>query len=180
MRDFGDNIAYQLTAGEGDIDAALAALGSSPQTTHCPSAARADCDGRSRRAGAILSRRRRADCLVVNADSHLLRTQLALMIGIPENKLRVITPEVGGGFGSKLNVYAEEALLGWISMQLGKPVKWIEGRRENIQSHDPWPRAGWLHRDWLQDTTAPLPGSAMTCSPTWALITNCSRRPFRR
>src|SRR5207237_1232709 len=65
---------------------------------------------------------------------HLLRTQLALMIGIPENKLRVITPEVGGGFGSKLNVYAEEALLGWISMQLGKPVKWIEGRRENIQS----------------------------------------------
>ena len=65
---------------------------------------------------------------------HLLRTQLALMIGIPENKLRVITPEVGGGFGSKLNVYAEEALLGWISMQLGKPVKWIESRRENIQA----------------------------------------------
>ena len=65
---------------------------------------------------------------------HLLRTQLALMIGIPENKLRVITPEVGGGFGSKLNVYAEEALLGWISMQLGKPVKWIETRRENMQA----------------------------------------------
>jgi carbon-monoxide dehydrogenase large subunit len=56
------------------------------------------------------------------------------MIGIPENKLRVITPEVGGGFGSKLNVYAEEALLGWISMQLGKPVKWIESRRENVQA----------------------------------------------
>src|SRR5437879_10124955 len=56
------------------------------------------------------------------------------MIGIPENKLRVITPEVGGGFGSKLNVYAEEALLGWISMQLGKPVKWIESRRENMQA----------------------------------------------
>src|SRR5437763_8518783 len=65
---------------------------------------------------------------------HLLRTQLALMIGIPENKLRVITPEVGGGFGSKLNVYAEEALLGWIAIQLGKPVKWIETRRENIQA----------------------------------------------
>src|SRR5947208_1757473 len=65
---------------------------------------------------------------------HLLRTQLALMIGIPENKLRVMTPEVGGGFGSKLNVYAEEALLGWISIQLGKPVKWIESRRENVQA----------------------------------------------
>ncbi|HYE75679.1 MAG TPA: molybdopterin cofactor-binding domain-containing protein, partial [Blastocatellia bacterium] len=64
---------------------------------------------------------------------HLLRTQLALMLGIPENKLRVIAPEVGGGFGSKLNVYAEEALLGWIAMQLHKPVKWIESRRENMQ-----------------------------------------------
>lgn len=63
---------------------------------------------------------------------HLMRTQVALMLGIPENKLRVVAPEVGGGFGSKLNVYAEEALLGWMAMQLGKPVKWIESRRENM------------------------------------------------
>lgn len=62
---------------------------------------------------------------------HLLRTLVALMLGQPENKLRVITPEVGGGFGSKLNVYAEEALMGWIAMKTGKPVKWIESRREN-------------------------------------------------
>jgi carbon-monoxide dehydrogenase large subunit len=65
---------------------------------------------------------------------HLARTQVALMLGMPENKLRLIAPEVGGGFGSKLNVYAEEALLGWIAMQTGKPIKWIEGRRENIQA----------------------------------------------
>jgi len=65
---------------------------------------------------------------------HLMRTQVALMLGIPENRLRVIAPEVGGGFGSKLNVYAEEALLGWISMQLNRPVKWIESRRENFQA----------------------------------------------
>ncbi len=65
---------------------------------------------------------------------HLMRTQVALMLGIPENKLRVIAPEVGGGFGSKLNVYAEEALLGWISMQLNRPVKWVETRRENFTS----------------------------------------------
>src|SRR5260221_8824278 len=65
---------------------------------------------------------------------HLCRTQVAIMLGMPENKLRVITPGVGGGFGSKLNVYAEEAILGWISMQTGRPVKWIEGRRENMQS----------------------------------------------
>jgi carbon-monoxide dehydrogenase large subunit len=65
---------------------------------------------------------------------HLCRTQVAIMLGMAENKLRLITPEVGGGFGSKLNVYAEEALMGWISMQLNRPVKWIEGRRENMQA----------------------------------------------
>src|SRR2546422_2064879 len=63
---------------------------------------------------------------------HLLRTLLAMMLGMPENRLRVITPEVGGGFGSKLNVYAEEALMGFVSMRIGKPVKWIESRRENF------------------------------------------------
>ena len=62
---------------------------------------------------------------------HLARTLIAGMLGVPENYLRVVAPEVGGGFGSKLNVYAEEALMGFISMKLGKPVKWIESRREN-------------------------------------------------
>ncbi len=63
---------------------------------------------------------------------HLLRTQLALMLDMHENRVRVIAPEVGGGFGSKLNVYGEEALIGWIARELRRPVKWIEGRRENI------------------------------------------------
>ncbi|MBI2822364.1 MAG: xanthine dehydrogenase family protein molybdopterin-binding subunit [Acidobacteria bacterium] len=63
---------------------------------------------------------------------HLMRTQVAIMLGLAENRLRVIAPEVGGGFGSKLNVYGEEALLGLISMRLHKPVKWIETRRENF------------------------------------------------
>jgi len=63
---------------------------------------------------------------------HLLRTQVAVMLGVPESLVRVITPEVGGGFGSKLNVYPEEALVGYLAMRLGKPVKWIESRRENF------------------------------------------------
>jgi carbon-monoxide dehydrogenase large subunit len=62
---------------------------------------------------------------------HLLRTMLPGMIGVPENKLRVVAPEVGGGFGSKLNVYAEEALCCHLAMRLNAPVKWIESRREN-------------------------------------------------
>ena len=63
---------------------------------------------------------------------HLLRTLLALQLGIPEHKLRIVAPEVGGGFGCKLNVYAEEALMGYVAMKIGKPVKWIESRRENF------------------------------------------------
>jgi len=63
---------------------------------------------------------------------HLLRSQLAAMLKLPENRLRVIAPEVGGGFGCKLNVYGEEALIGYLAMTLNRPVKWIEGRRENM------------------------------------------------
>ena len=62
---------------------------------------------------------------------HLVRTLVAGMLALEENRVRVITPEVGGGFGSKLNVYAEEALMGFIAQQINKPVKWIESRREN-------------------------------------------------
>jgi carbon-monoxide dehydrogenase large subunit len=56
------------------------------------------------------------------------------MLKLPESQVRVVAPEVGGGFGSKLNVYAEEALLAHLALKLNRPVKWSEGRRENIQA----------------------------------------------
>ena len=61
---------------------------------------------------------------------HILRVLLAMTLEIPETKLRVIAPDVGGGFGSKLNVYAEEALALALARKLGRPVKWIEERSE--------------------------------------------------
>ena len=64
---------------------------------------------------------------------HLAKTQIATMTCLPETKVRVIAPEVGGGFGGKLNVYAEEALAPFFAMKLGRIVKWSEGRRENMQ-----------------------------------------------
>src|SRR5438477_730096 len=131
---FGDNIAYKLTSGEGDIEAAMNSADRmiSQKMIHQRLAPIA-----MEPRGVLARYFPGEEELTVWSSTqipHLLRTQLAIMIGIPENKLRVITPEVGGGFGSKLNVYAEEALLGWISMQLGKPVKWIESRRENVQA----------------------------------------------
>jgi len=62
---------------------------------------------------------------------HILRFALQLVVGIPESKIRVIAPDVGGGFGSKLDVYAEEALAVALAKRLGRPVKWIEERSEN-------------------------------------------------
>jgi aerobic carbon-monoxide dehydrogenase large subunit len=53
------------------------------------------------------------------------------LLGVPEHRLRIIAPEVGGGFGAKIDVYPDEALAGWASMQLGRPIKWTETRSEN-------------------------------------------------
>ncbi len=75
---------------------------------------------------------------------HILKTQLSIMTKIDEPRCRVIAPEVGGAFGSKLNVYGEEGVACFASKLLGKPVKWIEARRENL--------AGTIHgRDQIDD-----------------------------
>ena len=65
---------------------------------------------------------------------HILKNHLSQMLTLPENQVRVIAPEVGGAFGSKLNVYAEEGLLGHLALKLNRPVKWSEGRSENFQA----------------------------------------------
>lgn len=65
---------------------------------------------------------------------HPLRTQLAARLGIPESKARVITPDVGGGFGQKIPLYREELAVAAASRLLGRPIKWIEDRRENLVS----------------------------------------------
>jgi aerobic carbon-monoxide dehydrogenase large subunit len=63
---------------------------------------------------------------------HFVRLFVAILLGMGEDRVRVIAPEVGGGFGAKLQVYGEEVLLAWASRKLGHPVKWIETRTENM------------------------------------------------
>jgi len=75
---------------------------------------------------------------------HVLKLMLAMVTGVPEHKLRVIAPDVGGGFGSKLNVYAEEVLALLVARRLGRPIKWTESRSEGYQAT--------IHgRDQIQD-----------------------------
>jgi carbon-monoxide dehydrogenase large subunit len=61
---------------------------------------------------------------------HILRTFIAAMTGLGQDQVRAIAPEVGGGFGSKINIYAEEYVAAAVSKRLGVPVKWIEERSE--------------------------------------------------
>jgi len=64
---------------------------------------------------------------------HIHRHILGLVLGIPDHRLRIVAPEVGGGFGSKIPVYADEALTAWEARKLNRPVKWTETRTENYQ-----------------------------------------------
>lgn len=62
---------------------------------------------------------------------HLIRLLMSMAtLGIPENRLRVISPDVGGGFGSKIFHYPEEVIVPWCSKQLGQPIKWVSTRSE--------------------------------------------------
>src|SRR5436190_13554393 len=61
---------------------------------------------------------------------HILRTFIAALTGLGENQVRAIAPEVGGGFGAKINIYGEEYVAAAVSKRLGVPVKWIEDRSE--------------------------------------------------
>ena len=62
---------------------------------------------------------------------HLIRLLMcAFVLGLPEHKVRVVGPDVGGGFGSKIYHYTEEALLTWATKQIGRPVKWTSSRSE--------------------------------------------------
>jgi carbon-monoxide dehydrogenase large subunit len=66
---------------------------------------------------------------------HLIRLLLgAFVLGIPEHKLRVVAPDVGGGFGSKIFHYAEEVIVTWAARKLGRPVKWTAERSESFMS----------------------------------------------
>jgi carbon-monoxide dehydrogenase large subunit len=65
---------------------------------------------------------------------HIHRFLCSVMLRLPEHRIRVIAPEVGGGFGSKIPAYADEALVCLAAMDLGRPVKWTEDRSENYKT----------------------------------------------
>ena len=77
---------------------------------------------------------------------HITKTMLSMATGIPENKIRVVAPDVGGGFGSKLNVYAEEILALVLCKKLRTAVKWSRGPLGELPGDHPRSRPGPGHR----------------------------------
>ncbi len=127
-----DNVVVSRDIGSGDPDAVLA---SAPTVVEAhftmPRQTAAPMEGRATAA--------RFDAasgeLTVWASSqapHLFRTVLAGVLGLDEERIRVIVPDVGGGFGMKLHYYPEDVLVCVAAMRLGRPVKWVETRSEHF------------------------------------------------
>jgi aerobic carbon-monoxide dehydrogenase large subunit len=127
---FGTNKVHEYAIAGGDIEAALTEADVVVEhrfVNHRTAGGAIECRG------AIGEPR--AESLTLYSSTqvpHIARFVLSGMLGIPEDKLRVVAPEVGGGFGSKLQVYAEEALVLALARRLGRPVKWTESRSENM------------------------------------------------
>jgi len=72
---------------------------------------------------------------VANQNPHVERLLMtAFVLGLPEHKVRVVAPDVGGGFGSKIFLYAEDVVLTWASKQVNRPIKWTAERSESFMS----------------------------------------------
>jgi carbon-monoxide dehydrogenase large subunit len=88
---------------------------------------------------------------VANQNPHVERLLMAaFVLGIPEHKLRVIAPDVGGGFGSKIYLYAEETMCVWASKLLKRPIKWTAERTESFLA-DAHGRDHWTHAQLALD-----------------------------
>ena len=127
---FGTNQVHEWSLGGGDLDAGFReadVIIERRVVNHRTAGAPIEPRG-------VLADYRAGSLTVWSATQvpHFLRLFLAILLGISEERVRVIAPEVGGGFGSKLQVYGEEVFAAWASRRLGMPVKWIETRSENM------------------------------------------------
>ena len=111
--------------------------------------------------------------------SHIIRDIIAgEVMKLPPEKMRVITPDVGGGFGTKLFPYREYALAAVAAERLRKPVKWVGERIRAFPRRQPRPRQ-YLDRAACASTTrAVFSRSRSTSSPTWAPICRATRPIF--
>jgi aerobic carbon-monoxide dehydrogenase large subunit len=127
-----DNVLLRWRRTHGDVEGAMRAADRVVRERfHIPRLVAAPMEPR----GAVAAYDPGTDLLTVwcsTQDPHRPLAQLSRILGRPEDRIRVIVPDVGGAFGSKGSVPLEGALAAHLAMTLGRPVKWIETRRENF------------------------------------------------
>ena len=128
---WGDNL-FLTTAIDVDFEAVKAKAAVSV-TRELRTARQAMCPLEGR--GVVASWNTRLDQLVVISSTqqpHIIRTGLSECLGLDEGQIRVVAPDVGGGFGYKGILLPEEIALSWATRKLGFPLRWLEDRRENL------------------------------------------------
>jgi aerobic carbon-monoxide dehydrogenase large subunit len=128
---WGDNLFLTTEIDVGFESAKVKAAHSVTRELRTARQAMSPLEGR----GVIAEWNGRLGQLIVTSStqqSHIVRTGLAECLGLAETQIRVIAPDVGGGFGYKGVLLAEEVALSWGTRQLGRPLRWLEDRRENL------------------------------------------------
>jgi carbon-monoxide dehydrogenase large subunit len=130
--EWGDNVMLRSTIVGGDVKKAFAEAdvvvkARFQMNRHCAS----PLEGRA----VLATREASTNQLGVWTSTqmpHMVRTKIAESLGYPEHQIRVIGPDVGGGFGLKCHIFPEELILSVLAVSVGRPVKWVEDRRENL------------------------------------------------
>lgn len=126
------NVYFQSRLEAGEVDRAFAQAAVIVEARlRSPRQAASPLEGR----GVLATYDARTDSLRVWSSTqvpHTLQRVLAAALGMPRQRVQVSVPEVGGGFGLKAHVFPEEGLVAWLARELGRPVKWVEDRREAL------------------------------------------------
>jgi len=132
--EWGSNVGIGFTHSIGDAENAFAQADATvAETFHIQRYVGMPLEGR----GVVATWDRRDGTMTTwnsTQVSHFVQQGLTGALGLPPHKIRVIAPDLGGGFGTKASGYAEDALVPIASVALGRPVKWIESRREHMSS----------------------------------------------
>ncbi|UDQ87949.1 xanthine dehydrogenase family protein molybdopterin-binding subunit [Xanthobacter autotrophicus] len=127
---WGDNVFLESLVNI-NIEAAFDAPVKISRTISTARQCMAPIEGR----GTVVHFDHRSDQLVVHTASqmpHIVRSGLSECLGLEEGHIRIISPDVGGGFGYKAILLSEDVCLGWLTRKIGRPVRWLEDRREHL------------------------------------------------
>ena len=129
--EWGDNVFLETTVDTGVDDVLASAPVKITRRLNMSRQCMAPLEGR----GVLADWNERTHQLVVYTATqlpHIIRTGLSECLGLEESSVRIIAPDIGGGFGYKGLLLAEEIIVCWLAMRLRRPIRWLEDRRESL------------------------------------------------